>query len=89
MLGRPGSPFTVYRSRLTYDMPTTSPPPASWLHHLEDEADAAYLYRELAQTERDAGRANLYRRLADVEDRHVDLWRQLLIQHGHEVGCFG
>jgi len=44
-------------------MATTPTPPATWLHHLEDEADAAYLYRELAQTERDAGRANLYRRM--------------------------
>jgi len=61
-------------------------PPASWLHHLADEADAAYLYRELAETERDQGRAGLYRQLAAVEDRHVDMWRQLLLEHGHTVG---
>jgi len=68
-------------------MPTPTPAtaPATWLHHLEDEADAAYLYRELAKTERDSGRAALYRRLAEVEDRHVELWRQLLTEHGHEV----
>ncbi len=67
---------------------TTPPvtPPASWLHHLADEADAAYLYRELAETERDQGRAGLYRQLAAVEDRHVDMWRQLLLEHGHTVG---
>ena len=31
-------------------MTATSPqsPPHEWLHHLEDEADAAFLYRELA-----------------------------------------
>ena len=29
-------------------------PPADWLHHLDDEADAAYLYRELARAEPDA-----------------------------------
>ena len=40
-------------------MPTTAP--AVWLHHLEDEADAAFLYRELAQAERDARKAELYR----------------------------
>ena len=62
-----------------------SPPPA-WLHHLEDEADAAFLYRELAHVERDAGRAEIYRKLAGVEDRHVDLWRKLLAENGHPVG---
>ena len=56
-----------------------------WLHHLEDEADAAFLYRELAQAERDARKADLYRRLAGVEDRHVGMWRKLLAEHGHDV----
>ncbi len=67
-------------------MPQASPP-ASWLHHLADEADAAYLYRELAETERDQGRADLYRQLAAVEDRHVEMWRRLLLEHGHTVGA--
>jgi len=58
-------------------------PPHTWLHHLEDEADAAYLYRELAGTERDQSRADLYRQLAAVEDRHVEMWRQLLAEYGH------
>jgi len=56
-----------------------------WLHHLEDEADAAFLYRELAQAEQDARKADLYRRLAGVEDRHVGMWRKLLAEHGHDV----
>jgi VIT1/CCC1 family predicted Fe2+/Mn2+ transporter len=60
-------------------------PPPSWLHHLADEADAAYLYRELAETEGDPGRADLYRQLAAVEGRHVEMWRQLLLEHGHTV----
>jgi VIT1/CCC1 family predicted Fe2+/Mn2+ transporter len=54
-----------------------------WLHHLGDEADAAYLYRELAGAERDPQRSAIYRQLADVEDRHVAMWRQLLAEHGH------
>jgi vacuolar iron transporter family protein len=68
-------------------MTATSPqlPPHEWLHHLEDEADAAYLYRELARAERDAGRASIYRQLAEVEDRHVDMWRKLLAENGHAV----
>jgi VIT1/CCC1 family predicted Fe2+/Mn2+ transporter len=61
------------------------PAPADWLHHLEDEADAAFLYRELARAEPDAGRADLYRRLAEVEDRHVEMWRKLLAEQGHAV----
>lgn len=69
-------------------MPTTTPSPSAphdWLHHLEDEADAAYLYRELAGLEQDPARATLYRRLAGVEDRHVALWEKLLREGGHPV----
>src|SRR3954465_7042338 len=68
-------------------MTSTSPasPPHEWLPHLEDEADAAYLYRELARAERDAGRAGIYQQLAGVEDRHVEMWRKLLAENGHPV----
>ncbi len=61
------------------------PAPPNWLHHLADEADAAFLYRELARSERDPGRAEVYRRLAAVEDRHVEAWRGLLAEHGYPV----
>ncbi len=56
------------------------PPPVSprWLHHLQDEADAAHLYRTLAKHEADSGRAGIYRELAGVEDRHVEIWRDLI-----------
>lgn len=66
-------------------LPTPTPAPDIWLHHLEDEADAAFLYRELAQAEHDAGKAELYRKLAQVEDRHVEMWRKLLADSGHQV----
>ena len=66
-------------------MPNAPPPPATWLHHLEDEADAAYLYRELARAEPDAGKAEIYGKLAQVEDRHVEMWRKLLAENGHAV----
>jgi VIT1/CCC1 family predicted Fe2+/Mn2+ transporter len=66
-------------------LPTPTPAPDIWLHHLEDEADAAFLYRELAQAEHDAGKAELYRKLAQVEDRHVEMWRKLLAESGHQV----
>ena len=61
------------------------PAPHIWLHHLEDEADAAFLYRELAQAEQDESKATLYRKLASVEDRHVEMWRKLLAENGHQV----
>jgi VIT1/CCC1 family predicted Fe2+/Mn2+ transporter len=64
-------------------MPT--PVPDTWLHHLADEADASYLYRELASAELDPKRADIYRRLADVEDRHVEMWAQLLRDNGQPI----
>jgi predicted membrane protein (TIGR00267 family) len=70
---------------------TTTPPPpdrkriAIWKHHWRDEADAAFLYRKLAVLEPDAERKNLYRRFAEVEDRHADLWKSLLNKHGAKV----
>ncbi len=80
------APFAARRPQLSFAMPTTPGPstaPSAWLHHLEDEADAAFLYRQLASVERDASRADLYRQLAEVEDRHVEMWRKLLVEHGH------
>ncbi len=68
---------------MTSTTPETAP--HEWLHHLEDEADAAYLYRALAKLERDASRSELYLRLAGVEDRHVELWEKLLKENGHPV----
>lgn len=56
-----------------------------WHHHLADEADAAYLYRQLAAIEKDPKRSALFLKLAGVEDRHVAIWRDLLAQHGHET----
>ena len=63
----------------------TSSPPHAWLHHLADEADAAFLYRELASAEPNPSRAEIYRSLAEVEDRHVAVWQGLLAENGHQV----
>jgi VIT1/CCC1 family predicted Fe2+/Mn2+ transporter len=52
-------------------------------HHWQDEADAAYLYRLLAAAEPDRKKKDVYSRLADVEDRHVVVWADLLAKHGH------
>src|SRR5215212_10096908 len=51
-------------------------------HHWQDEADAAYLYRILADAESDPKKKDIYSRLAEVEDRHVVVWGDLLAEHG-------
>jgi vacuolar iron transporter family protein len=51
-------------------------------HHWQDEADAAFLYRVLASSERDPKRRDVYARLAEVEDRHMVIWSDLLARNG-------
>ena len=50
--------------------------------HWQDEADAAFLYRVLAESEPDEKKKDLYRRLAAVEDRHLAIWGDLLTRGG-------
>ncbi len=57
-------------------------------HHWQDEADAAYLYRLLSEAEPDQSKKDLYRRLAEVEDKHVEIWANLLQQHGRPTKSF-
>jgi vacuolar iron transporter family protein len=70
-------------------MPAPAPAPDLdvWLHHLADEADAAYLYAELSRAERDPKKASLYAQLSKVEERHVEMWQKLLSEHGHETAA--
>jgi len=56
-----------------------------WLHHWQDEADAAYLYLALAGQETDPHKKDVYIKLAGVEERHVQMWGKLLADHGHRV----
>lgn len=65
-----------------------SPDLRAFRHHWQDEADAAYLYRLLSNAEQDPKKKDLYRRLADVEDRHVEVWAVLLRQNGRDPGRF-
>jgi len=57
----------------------------NWKHHLQDEIDAAYLYRQLAQAEKDETRRDIYQRLALVEDKHVRQWQNLLREAGEKI----
>src|SRR2546427_9485064 len=56
-----------------------------WLHHWQDESDAAYLYGELAAQEPARGKQETYRQLASVERRHTELWAKLLSDNGRPV----
>jgi predicted membrane protein (TIGR00267 family) len=51
-------------------------------HHRQDEADAVFLYRQLSASEADPHKKDLYRRLAEVEERHTAVWTDLLAAHG-------
>ncbi|MFQ5839772.1 MAG: VIT1/CCC1 transporter family protein [Candidatus Methylomirabilales bacterium] len=62
--------------------------PAIWREHWQDEGDAAYLYRALATIERDAKRQAIFRRLADVEARHVALCAEVLKGQGETLPPF-
>jgi len=68
--------------------PRATPDLHVFQHHWQDEADAAYLYRLLSAAEPDAKKKDLYRQLAEVEDRHVEVWGGLLRQHGRDPGTF-
>jgi vacuolar iron transporter family protein len=59
----------------------------TWQHHLQDEADAAYLYDVLATAEPDNRAGSVYRQLAEIEQRHVAIWRQVLAEHGVELAA--
>src|SRR5881392_2231058 len=58
----------------------------TWLDHWQDEYDAAYLYLVLAGQEPDPKRKDVYIKPAGVEERHVQMWEQLLAEHGNRVG---
>jgi vacuolar iron transporter family protein len=51
---------------------------STWHYHLQDEIDAAYLYRTLAGLINDEKRKRIYLQLADIEDKHIKAWTDLL-----------
>ncbi len=52
------------------------------------EQEGAYLYRMLAEAERDSHLAELYRRLAGIEQRHSDLWKGYLTGAGETLPTY-
>src|SRR5438094_8509194 len=59
----------------------------NWLHHWQDEYDAAYLYLVLAGQETDQKKKEIYIKLAGVEERHTQMWEKLLAEHGHPIAA--
>jgi vacuolar iron transporter family protein len=56
--------------------------------NLQGEVDGAALYRALADAEADEKLAEVYRRLAAVEDRHAEFWRDELRSLGATIPRF-
>ncbi|HEY1416517.1 MAG TPA: VIT1/CCC1 transporter family protein [Myxococcaceae bacterium] len=55
---------------------------ANW----QEEIDSAARYLAMAEAERDPGRAQVYRDLAAMEDKHAGFWEKRLSQAGVAVG---
>ena len=85
---------------MTHSVQPTVPPPGgsrpahgpadveTFRHHWQDEADAAYLYDILSRLEKDPHKSDVFRRLSEVETRHLDIWAKLIAQNGGSVGPF-
>jgi VIT1/CCC1 family predicted Fe2+/Mn2+ transporter len=58
------------------------------LENLTDELNGAALYEALAAAEKDARLAEVYRRLATVEQRHAERWRKRLEDAGVNLPPF-
>ena len=55
---------------------------ANW----QEEIDSAARYRAMADAEREPGRAQVYRDLADMEERHAGFWEKRLADEGAPPG---
>ena len=56
-----------------------------WKSHLQEEIDASYLYKVLAGMETDAKQKDIYSRLSDIEQKHIKVWRDLLLKHNAKL----
>lgn len=56
----------------------------TWYHHLQDETDAAYLYKVLGRHEPNESKRNLYLQLSEVEEKHKAVWLDLLKKNNIE-----
>ncbi len=61
---------------------------ARYRANLQDERDSSTLYRALASAEKDPHLAEIYRRLAGVEERHARRWEEYLHENGQPVSPY-
>ena len=59
---------------------------ARWLENRQEEIDSAFQYLAMADGERSANVARVYRRLAAVEEKHAAFWERRLLGAGHAIG---
>ena len=57
----------------------------TWKHHLQDEIDASFLYSVFANLESDPDRKDILLELADVENRHVARWEEILTSYDVKI----
>jgi VIT1/CCC1 family predicted Fe2+/Mn2+ transporter len=57
-----------------------------WLQNRQEEVDSAAQYHAMAAGEPRANVADVYRRLASVEEKHAAFWEQRLRDAGRELG---
>lgn len=61
---------------------------ARYKANLQDERDSSMLYHTLAETEKDAHLAEIYRRLAAIEEKHAANWEGMLRQSGQDAPLY-
>lgn len=64
---------------------TTSADIRQYRSFLADEVDGVYMYSQLAEIEQDADPREIYRRLAESETKHLELWRDQLRAAGADA----
>jgi vacuolar iron transporter family protein len=64
---------------------TQSDPQARYRANLQGEVDSSSLYRALAEAEANPQIAEVYRRLASVEEAHAEFWRKRLTGIGRRL----
>ncbi len=59
-----------------------------YLHNIHREVDSAALYRALSVEEHKPEIAEVYKRLAAIEQAHKEFWKQRLAELGHQIPEF-
>jgi VIT1/CCC1 family predicted Fe2+/Mn2+ transporter len=57
-----------------------------WLENRQDEVDGAFLYRAMAESERQPAVADVYRRLGAIEEKHAGFWEERLRGAAYPLG---